>query len=458
MTMLSAKRVFNQNPSVFVFSVTLLAMTLIYVTAQDGANGSTSPFKPSLSIIRNSRDFISPNLNPFPKISVGASGPQVFRASDFVQPTGEDDDDAIDVPATAAQTDSFVSSDGGPCAGTISSPLSDPLGSTAKSDPKSCDEPARPGNATDTPAAFSNSGTTQNPSVPSDGDALDAESSNAEASLKTADTEAAPQSQNGTAASASENEKPDQAVAKAAATSSETGPVKQEVRKIQEHRVEPGESLWQVARLYRTSVSRICKINGISEDEPLKAGQVLKVEKVTKLCSYTVRAGDTLSTIAKRLNTSVSTLQRLNNIRNADRLLRGQELCVSREQFLDWPLRRFRMSSAYGMRLHPILRKRMMHRGVDFGARKGEAIFAAADGEVVFSGWRSGAGNLIKIRHGNGMDTLYAHCSRILVNDGQKVSKGQKIGLVGSTGLSTGPHLHFGVKFGKKYYDPMKFL
>ena len=103
------------------------------------------------------------------------------------------------------------------------------------------------------------------------------------------------------------------------------------------------------------------------------------------------------------------------------------------------------MTSSFGMRFHPILGYSRMHQGVDYGAPMGSPIVAAAEGVVNFAGWHGGHGNYVQIRHGGGMGTGYAHMSRIIAHSGQHVSAGQLIGYVGSTGLSTGPHLHFEV-------------
>jgi len=103
------------------------------------------------------------------------------------------------------------------------------------------------------------------------------------------------------------------------------------------------------------------------------------------------------------------------------------------------------MTSNFGMRFHPILGYSRMHQGIDYGAPMGSPIVAAADGTVSFAGFHGGHGNYVQIRHDGGMGTGYAHMSRIVARSGQHVSAGQLIGYVGSTGLSTGPHLHFEV-------------
>ncbi len=111
--------------------------------------------------------------------------------------------------------------------------------------------------------------------------------------------------------------------------------------------------------------------------------------------------------------------------------------------------------SGFGYRVHPIFRRVKFHYGIDISAPSGTPIHAAADGVVVFAGWRRAYGNTVIVDHGNGLATLYAHCSRVLVSEGEVVKQGQVIALVGSTGLSTGPHLHFEVR---RYGEPINPL
>ncbi|MBX7482266.1 M23 family metallopeptidase [Qipengyuania qiaonensis] len=113
-----------------------------------------------------------------------------------------------------------------------------------------------------------------------------------------------------------------------------------------------------------------------------------------------------------------------------------------------------RMSSRFGMRRHPILGYRRMHAGLDFKAAYGQPIVAVTDGRVLSSGRAGGCGNAVKLRHGGGIDTRYCHMSRIAVNRGQSVRRGQVIGYVGSTGLSTGPHLHYEMYRNGRAIDP----
>ena len=117
-----------------------------------------------------------------------------------------------------------------------------------------------------------------------------------------------------------------------------------------------------------------------------------------------------------------------------------------------------RISDDYGMRMHPTLGVEKFHNGIDLAAPSGSPILAAYDGDVVGAGYSSTMGNYIMIDHGDGLITLYMHASKLYVSTGASVSKGQKIAAVGSTGRSTGPHLHFGVRLNGNYVSPWKYL
>lgn len=113
-----------------------------------------------------------------------------------------------------------------------------------------------------------------------------------------------------------------------------------------------------------------------------------------------------------------------------------------------------RVSSNFGMRRHPILGYKRMHAGMDFRASRGTPIVAVTDGRVASAGRAGGCGKAVKLNHGGGLATRYCHMSRIAVRDGQSVRRGQVIGYVGSTGLSTGPHLHYEMYRGGRAVNP----
>ena len=116
------------------------------------------------------------------------------------------------------------------------------------------------------------------------------------------------------------------------------------------------------------------------------------------------------------------------------------------------------VTSNFGSRYHPVLGYSRFHAGTDFGAEHGSPIQASETGVVIFSGWYGGYGNAVIVDHGGGLTTLYAHASRLNVSEGQIVKKGDVIALIGTTGLSTGPHLHFEVRRNGEPVDPMSYL
>lgn len=126
---------------------------------------------------------------------------------------------------------------------------------------------------------------------------------------------------------------------------------------------------------------------------------------------------------------------------------------------LEWPLPGYsRISSDFGTRVHPITGITHNHSGIDLPAPTGTPIYAAYDGQVAWSNYNWSAGNWVGIDHGNGLYTVYMHMSKLLVSEGQYVKKGDLIGLVGSTGSSTGPHLHFSIRLNGAYVDPKQYV
>ncbi|MCV6590549.1 MAG: peptidoglycan DD-metalloendopeptidase family protein [Marinobacterium sp.] len=119
-----------------------------------------------------------------------------------------------------------------------------------------------------------------------------------------------------------------------------------------------------------------------------------------------------------------------------------------------------RVTAGYGMRMHPVLKKRALHPGVDFRAKQGTPIYAPADGVVEYGGYhkKSGFGNLIILQHNFGFKTYYAHLKKVVVKGRQFISKGELIGYTGNTGISTGPHLHYEIRHMFNKLDPKPFL
>lgn len=126
---------------------------------------------------------------------------------------------------------------------------------------------------------------------------------------------------------------------------------------------------------------------------------------------------------------------------------------------LSYPCKTVKVTSDYGMRIHPISKVRKMHTGIDFGGQPtGTPVYASASGIVITAGWINGYGYTVIIDHGNKVSTLYAHNSKLLVSVGDEVKRGQAIAKVGSTGNSTGPHIHFEVRVNGEHTDPKEWL
>ncbi|MCL2547012.1 MAG: M23 family metallopeptidase [Oscillospiraceae bacterium] len=122
------------------------------------------------------------------------------------------------------------------------------------------------------------------------------------------------------------------------------------------------------------------------------------------------------------------------------------------------PLANMRLTSGFGFRMHPINGAHRFHFGVDLGGGYGTSILAFADGEVYRIGYNNIDGNYIRVRHADGFSTMYAHAQRIVAQEGQRVQKGETIALVGSTGASTGPHLHFEIRRNGRIINPLHHI
>ena len=122
------------------------------------------------------------------------------------------------------------------------------------------------------------------------------------------------------------------------------------------------------------------------------------------------------------------------------------------------PLGDARLTSDFGLREHPVLGRRRMHKGIDLAAPTGTPVYAAADGLISMAQWFSSYGNYVQIEHGAGLETRYAHLSGYIVQPGERVKKGDLIGYVGSTGRSTGPHLHYEVRVAGEAVNPIPYM
>lgn len=250
-----------------------------------------------------------------------------------------------------------------------------------------------------------------------------------------------------------------------------------EVSENLEYKVQPGDSLSKIAEQFNVSIADLKAVNKLKSNVIYK-GQTLTIprrgigdgpqEQVYQSTIHVVQSGDTLSKICGRYGVNIDTIRNANNLKN-DLIQIGQRLVIpfmqvgpSKDFRLEkgafiWPVKG-RISSGYGLRIHPIYGTKQFHSGTDIAANNGTPVLAAAGGKVVRAGWISGFGKTIVLDHGNGITTLYAHNSQLLVKVGEMVRVGQEISKVGTTGTSTGPHLHFGVMLNEETVNPMRYL
>lgn len=201
------------------------------------------------------------------------------------------------------------------------------------------------------------------------------------------------------------------------------------------------------------------------EENQFKEMEILQKQAVREQQKMSLKVGLTKQELAKiqqdraRLEKALEEYEQTSReieaaIRQDERKGPGDALGTGR---MIWPARG-RLSSGFGWRFHPVLRKKKFHNGQDIAMRSGTPIKAADSGVVLVSGWKGGYGNFVAIDHGDGISTCYGHNSRLLVQVGEKVLKGQTIALSGNTGLSSGPHLHFEVRRNGSPINPIPFL
>lgn len=227
--------------------------------------------------------------------------------------------------------------------------------------------------------------------------------------------------------------------------------------------VRKGDTMGAIARRYGFSEEKLAQANQLRDSNHIFEGQALMIPGA--VLHYQVSNGETLSAIAHKFGVNSRELARMNELADPDHLREGQQLSIPAGQGggslqvsralplsqLIWPVQGW-ISSPYGMR------DGAMHEGVDIAADQGQPVRAVKDGRVVFAGPRGTYGETVIIDHGAGLRTLYAHNSRLLVSEGQRVLAGQSIARVGSTGRSTGPHLHLEVLLNGVPFDPLLCL
>ncbi len=181
------------------------------------------------------------------------------------------------------------------------------------------------------------------------------------------------------------------------------------------------------------------ELSGFKYGAKTIAASIEKMDALSRQLVIQSKSLDTLQNLANNQQNMLASIPSVKPVRE-DMLQKGMSVL-----------------SGFGYRIHPVYKIRKFHAGMDFPARIGTAIQSSGDGVVVQTGWHQGYGNCVKVSHGYGYETLYGHMSRITVRLGEKVKKGQKIGEVGDTGLSTAPHLHYEIHHKGNPINPINF-
>ncbi len=233
------------------------------------------------------------------------------------------------------------------------------------------------------------------------------------------------------------------------------------------HKVQKGDTLWKISQVYAVDISDLYALNNLSANAKLDIGKELRIPAAAKMV-HSVQAGETLWDIANKYQVGLQDILNINERISERSLAINSKLLIpdsgntksvainepSRgyisKAFFEWPITGV-LTSGFGER------KSGFHHGIDIAGNIGDPIKAAEAGEVTFTGNKAIYGLTIVIKHSDGIETRYAHLSKIEVKKGQKVNRGERIGQVGNTGRSTGPHLHFEVLKGQAV-NPMTML
>jgi murein DD-endopeptidase MepM/ murein hydrolase activator NlpD len=237
--------------------------------------------------------------------------------------------------------------------------------------------------------------------------------------------------------------------------------------KLRPYVVQKGDSLYSISKRYNVSLDSIISVNELDAAYFIQIGKVLLIPNMSGVL-YTVQRGDNLSSITANYRVDMNRLVDINDLESSV-IYVGQRLFIPGGKLSDWerskalgtlfiyPVRG-RLTSRVGFRTDPFTRKRAYHAGIDVANRIGTPVTAAQAGKVTYVGYKGNYGKTIIIAHQQGYKTLYGHLDKILVKRGQVIRQGERIGTVGNTGRSTGPHLHFEIHHYGKILDPLKIL
>jgi murein DD-endopeptidase MepM/ murein hydrolase activator NlpD len=240
-----------------------------------------------------------------------------------------------------------------------------------------------------------------------------------------------------------------------------------ETFKWQSYRVKRGDSVFKIAQDHAISMDAVIASNGMTNAKKLYEGQELKIPNMDGI-PYTVKRGDSLLKISGSMGVPLTAILDANDIESDDispgtvlfipgARMKTEDLKLALGEFFNYPIRG-KLSSPFGWRNDPFTGVRRYHAAIDLAAPTGTMVKAAMDGRVTTVGYNATYGKFIILSHSNNFQTLYAHLNATSVSQGGYISQGAKIGEVGSTGYSTGPHLHFAVYKNGRAVNPLDFL
>ncbi len=233
-----------------------------------------------------------------------------------------------------------------------------------------------------------------------------------------------------------------------------------------DYQVKEGDTLSEISKAYNINVGTLISYNKIEDVRRIWVGAKLKIPDTDGL-PYIVKKGDSLDSIASDHHIPLNNILDANNLDSAV-ISEGDQLFIPGAQISEYDYKKAtgtlfiyptsgRLSSPFGYRSDPFTGVRRMHYGVDLANRVGTTVRATMSGTVIVVGHQPmGYGNYIVIRHERGFQSLYGHLNKILVRNGQRITQGQKIGEMGTSGRSTGPHLHFSLYKNNTPVDPLR--
>ena len=239
------------------------------------------------------------------------------------------------------------------------------------------------------------------------------------------------------------------------------------ILRVRQHEVQAGETLSEIASRYGLRLGTVINFNGIADVRSIPVGKKLSIPNADGLL-YRVSRGDSLARIAKAHGTSSNALMDWNDLQSAV-IKPGDKLFVPGASMSEEAINavlgklfiyptRGELTSGFGNRMSPIYNQILFHNGIDLHNRTGTPVVAARAGRVVGLETHPVYGKTVLLAHSGGYQTMYAHLDTMLVRRGQNVAQGEQLGTMGSTGSTTGPHLHFSVFLNAEPIDPLKLL